>query len=275
MLPAMPLFDGAHILWRNGSVSSPTTTIGQVVYSAGGECGPRTQANWQLVVIHSGDCTLARNGKAERLAPKTIYLMRPGQREHFRFSTTGETHHSWCEVKPDRLPKYLGSQLSKMPDSVSCSETFLHLLQAAFGLQSALADNTKAVIDSIGVALLCEFINIHSKAVLSHEIDPCVFKAVHYMDGHYMEESCLTLAHRHAGVPRNTLINKFRSSLGTTPGNYLWKVRTENGISLLFHTGLSVSEIAFRCGFKTPFHFSRKVTQLRGCPPSQLRNHVP
>ena len=36
-------------------------------------------------------------------------------------------------------------------------------------------------------------------------------------------------------------------------------------------TGPTVAEIAYQCGYKNPYHFSRQVKTSYGCPPSELR----
>jgi AraC-like DNA-binding protein len=43
------------------------------------------------------------------------------------------------------------------------------------------------------------------------------------------------------------------------------------GIDLLQHTGLPVGTIADRCGFKTVYHFSRRVKRATGSSPTELR----
>jgi transcriptional regulator GlxA family with amidase domain len=56
-----------------------------------------------------------------------------------------------------------------------------------------------------------------------------------------------------------------------TPIRHVWEARTRRGAQLLRETGLTVGEVAFRCGFQTPFHFSRWVRELYGVPPRALR----
>lgn len=267
---------GIQIRWRNGSIASEYTVIGQVVYSPGGECGPRRQKDYELVIIHSGECTLQLDDQSLSMVPGAIYLMHPGRQEYYLFSKNKETHHSWCTVGVHAIPKYLNSQLSQMPNTLSlqASKTFELLLQSAFHLDATLTGNTNQVIDSIGIALFNEFVNIHSKVDQNKKIDTCVSKAVSYMEQHFMNDDCLKQAHNHSGVSRNTLINKFNTGLSISPANYLWKLRTEKGISMLIHTGLSVEKIAYHCGFKNPFHFSRKVKEFQGCSPRSLRTNT-
>ncbi len=37
---------------------------------------------------------------------------------------------------------------------------------------------------------------------------------------------------------------------------------------------MTVAEIAYRCGFKDPFHFSRLVKKLQGLPPREVRRRL-
>jgi AraC-like DNA-binding protein len=48
----------------------------------------------------------------------------------------------------------------------------------------------------------------------------------------------------------------------------------ERGAALLSATGLTVSQIADRCGFKNPFHFSRLLRKMQGVSPRQLRQRA-
>ena len=52
---------------------------------------------------------------------------------------------------------------------------------------------------------------------------------------------------------------------------YLWQRRVATGIDLLANTGLPVGDIAARAGFKSVYHFSRRVKEQTGVPPTQVR----
>lgn len=67
------------------------------------------------------------------------------------------------------------------------------------------------------------------------------------------------------------LIASFRKHMGLTPMRYLWQIRADRGRMLLLQSGLSVSEIAYQCGYKNPFHFSRHLRQNFGMTPTEVR----
>jgi transcriptional regulator GlxA family with amidase domain len=52
---------------------------------------------------------------------------------------------------------------------------------------------------------------------------------------------------------------------------YLWQRRVATGVDLLANTGLPVGEIATRTGFKSVYHFSRRVKEHTGAPPTEVR----
>jgi transcriptional regulator GlxA family with amidase domain len=81
----------------------------------------------------------------------------------------------------------------------------------------------------------------------------------------------MTALARACNVSAAHLSRAFRRELGVTPIAYLWQRRVAAGVDLLVNTGLPVGVIADRCGFSTVYHFSRRVKQATGEPPTELR----
>ena len=94
------------------------------------------------------------------------------------------------------------------------------------------------------------------------------------MHAHLAEPLTLDMIAMAAAVSPSHLIRLFRQQLNTTPMAYLWERRVGQGIDLLRQTGLSVGEIAKRCGFQTSYHFSRRVRQATGLSPLEVRQQA-
>ncbi len=62
----------------------------------------------------------------------------------------------------------------------------------------------------------------------------------------------------------------FKQHVGMTIREYLARARVYKANELLETGGYSVAEVAERCGFSDPFHFSRVYRKLEGIPPSRL-----
>jgi len=268
----MSSYDGTRINWVNRRIKTDDTVIGQVVYAPNGRCGPRSQTDYELVIIHSGECQLNLDGKPHTLKVDHVCLLLPSHQEEYAFSPLHDTHHSWCTIAPHAMPTHLKLKMRDLPFSVPGSETFNHLLSCSFYLEGTRNENRDNVINIIGQALFAEFIHVAAKLGEHESIEICVSRATSYMEHHFSEENCLEQAQIYADVSTNTLIKKFREYTNLTPSRYLWKLRTERGIAMLNETGLMIAEIADQCGFKNQFHFTRKVTECQGMSPRQLRN---
>ncbi len=66
-------------------------------------------------------------------------------------------------------------------------------------------------------------------------------------------------------------IRMFRRVLGRTPARHVQERRVANAADLLTGTGLSIDEIAERCGFANRYHFTRVFAQLKSHPPARFR----
>lgn len=268
MLQPPPNYDGAHVLWENRTVRSESVSFGHVRYQPGGYCGPRVQRDYELVLLRSGGCEVRIDTSPHILQVGLAYLFRPGHREHFQFSNQAESHHSWCSVTPAFFPEAMRRELDAAPAlGVPCSELFHRVLSGAFLSRPGAG----RVIEALGLALFTEFLDLVQQAHGENRGEDAVRRALSHMEDHFSEETCLAAAHHVAGCSVNALIYKFTRQTGFTPARYLWKLRAEKGIAMLTGTGLTVAEIAYRCGFKNPFHFSRLIRQHYGESPRKLR----
>jgi len=72
-------------------------------------------------------------------------------------------------------------------------------------------------------------------------------------------------------VHRSTLFRTFHAAYGITPSGYLQHRRMQTGLSLLYRSGLRISEAAQEAGFSNPNYFSRAVKKAVGASPRDFR----
>jgi transcriptional regulator GlxA family with amidase domain len=78
---------------------------------------------------------------------------------------------------------------------------------------------------------------------------------------------------RIAGMSERSFIRKFRQETGQTVGEYVATVRLEAACRLLTETGLSLKEVARKCGFGSVAALRLAFVRRIGVPPRQYREH--
>ena len=75
---------------------------------------------------------------------------------------------------------------------------------------------------------------------------------------------------RLAAMSKRTFMRRFRAATGFSPADWVTRARVDAARELLENTGLSIDQIADRCGLGTPtlrHHFRKKV----GLSPTRYR----
>lgn len=87
-------------------------------------------------------------------------------------------------------------------------------------------------------------------------------------------ESCVDIATiaDDLGVSTRQIQRLFRDHIGTTPKQYLQNLRLQRARGLLAETDMSVSEVAFSCGFGTTNYFAKAFRDCYGVTPSGFLN---
>ncbi len=75
----------------------------------------------------------------------------------------------------------------------------------------------------------------------------------------------------HLGYSGTWILKIFRNAVGVPPAQYLRRRRIEKAQSLLQDRKLSITDIAFRCGFSSSQHFSQVFRKYTGQTPRQSR----
>ena len=245
--------------------------FGDVIYDKGGRCGPRLQTDFQLVVIEEGEARVKVEDGEVRLTKGEVGLFRPGKREHFLFSEKRRTHHTWCAIHPSLADRELQQECAKIPGVVHVSHRLAQLMELGLGLPKMAEREAPGLVEALGLAALREYVFGAQTRAGAREEPDALRRLLEWFGLHADESAGLPELARVAGVSPAQLVKLCKRHLGVTPVRALWEARTRQGMRMLRDTGLTVGEVAFRCGFQTPFHFSRWVRTLTGASPRAVR----
>jgi AraC family transcriptional regulator of arabinose operon len=243
-------------------------SAGEVVYPPGGRLGPRRQHDVELVLVHEGHARIAIDGDERALLRAgDAGLLLPGHREQFWFADGAPTRHSWVQ---GRLTGDHGGRLAALPAALPASTALSELVRAAVAAASTPLPTARPLLAALGSAALWRYAGEAEARVRGP--GEAVDRARRFLHDHLADpEVDLTCVARFAHVSPAHLVRRFRTELGITPIAYLWQRRVATGVDLLVNTGLPVGDIAARTGFKSVYHFSRRVKEHTGASPTQLR----
>jgi AraC-like DNA-binding protein len=248
-------------------------SAGDVVYPPGGRLGPRWQRDVQLVLVHEGSARVSVDGGAPlSITARCVGLLLPRHREEFAFDEQVPTRHSWIQARA----KWRGGGPAQWSGGdparvLPLSGALAQLVQAAIAATRTPLPTAEPLANALAAAALWRYLGEAESR--EHGPGGVVEEARAFLHAH-LGDPHVTLARtaRAAHVTPAHLVRRFRAELGITPMAYLWRRRVETGIDLLTHTGLPVGDIAARAGFKSVYHFSRRVKAHAGRPPTALRH---
>jgi AraC-like DNA-binding protein len=250
--------------------------VGEVVYPPGGTFGPRLQRNLQLIMIHTGHMTVWIDGTLYTAPTNTVSVLFPGHQEYFAFAEECETRHSWLHVFLPQFPEAFLARLARLPWHLPLSPAITDLIHEALALKDSPLSTAATLRKALAVQIIWRYIGEGELLMTgaTTPVDPAVENARRFIQVHLGEPLTLDMIARAAAVSPAHLIRLFRRQLNTTPMAFLWERRVAMGIELLRQTGLGVGEIAIRCGFRTSYHFSRRVRQAAGITPLEVRQQA-
>lgn len=248
--------------------------FGRVVYQSGSTFGPRVQDSLQLVGIEKGHATITVDDKRHDLPEGSMCLLLPGQEDFFRFAKRQTTRHNWCTLNFEKIPRRFNERFEGLPFAVPMTPMIHSLMEWGIQAHANPQPVSQQLSIHLGQSLLHAWLGAINQTAQQHPNPTAVELARVYIAQYYARPISLDDLADAADVSANHLMRLFKAHLNITPSRYLWQYRTQRGIDLLRHTGLSISQIAERVGFATPFHFSRLVKQTHDLSPKQLREKL-
>ncbi|MFG0290295.1 MAG: helix-turn-helix domain-containing protein [Rhodopirellula sp. JB044] len=94
---------------------------------------------------------------------------------------------------------------------------------------------------------------------------------VEHLHLHYEQALTTSQLAEKAGLSVSQFERRFRHAFGSSPRQYLLRVRVENAARLLTETEQTISQIAHACGFFDHAHFSRSFRRIMNTSPSEYR----
>lgn len=252
--------------------SSRGYAFGEAIYPNGGSYGPLQNSYLTLLIIHEGAARVSCDGTETVLERRGCGFFHNADSLRIEYLEGRRTHVGWCEGAPaGEVSASASIRLKQFPAQVALSPRLEALQRMGIELGSGSSSNLNALRNALGQAIFLAY--FHDAQISEQErlIPRSVLRARLYIEENFEKEITVERLAGLVGVTPQHLVSAFRRHLGITPVRYLWQRRAARGHTLLLQTGLTLSEIAYQCGYKNPFHFSRQITQQFGMSPREVR----
>jgi AraC family transcriptional regulator len=253
-------------------------------YQPGDTLGPRVIRDYELVWMVRGGATYVAGGRTFEAGPGSLVLARPHRREQYLWHRREPTFHAFCHFDFDApLPHWPATRdwptvITLEPDDVigSLMRYVIDAWCRRFGVDAVPG----AEISTVFAALLQLVLTGRkpSPGATDAPHPPAVERALHaamrWIESPRRHRIDLDALAKAAAVTPKHLCRLFTQHLGFSPMQVLRLMRLERAAWLLGRSNLSVQQVAARCGFASPFHFSRCFREAYSQSPSELRQSL-
>lgn len=236
---------------------------------------------YQLLYIIDGEGSIEINGHSYHFLPQHAYFIPKGSKHSFRFTQDSMTIDFKFNINSQELEQLLLATNCKEPIYISNQNEVKNLFKLSTQnlqkpnelLPFRIDVGFKGFILSILVEK--EYAKLNDKLdsfSVEKEFHPD-FPIVEFLTEHIQTKISLEDIAKHFNFHPHYLIEIFRKKLGTTPMNFLQRLRLEKSKEYLEFTNLSISEISDFVGL-TPPYFSRLFRDRIGISPSEYRENT-
>ena len=261
---------------------SANLRAGAAIYQPGQTFGPRKLNDFEIVWITAGKAAYHHDGQVVSLPAGSVLLARPGFFERYQWDRNETSRHAFVHFdivhKPDDWPAEQDWPIARAAADAGLPVAILRELielvnaRATQKLATATAREQRLLAALLDVLIMPTTRQAHAQM---DRLPEPVRRALDAIVANAERESCEPLdlddLTRVAKVSRTHLIRLFRQHVAQTPIATVQMTRLDRAMTVLERSNLSMTQIAARLGFASPYHFSRRFTQAFGLPPSRMR----
>lgn len=240
--------------------------------------GPTVRKDYHVHMVLSGAGHLVIDQKSYEVKANQIFVTFPDVEIYYYTNPKNPWHYTWISFGGTRaqaalekagltLQTPVRDAFMNPLDFLSVSERILN--HHELNMESEFL-RTSCLYEA--VSLLISSYQKHSadRPTLDYSSDVYINAALDYIHCHYSHIQVKDIAD-YIGISRYYLTRLFSEKLHISPVNYLSNYRLEQAKELLLHSDISISELAFKMGYTSPFSFSQSFKKRFGLSPKHCR----
>lgn len=206
------------------------------------------------------------------LTPDMIICAKPGQLRHTRLPFKCYYIHfnlTDCDLytKLIELPAFLKTDKY---------QKYYEMFQKLYKFYNTSIDTDEIIVQSLVLELLYNLISDSKKQKLKQQLKAgnyeAINKSIEFMKGHLTDDLSLTNLSAIAGFSPAYFHKLFKVSTGKTVREYVEYLRIKKAANLIIETNLTITEIAYECGFSSQSYFNYVFKRTMNMTPRQYAN---
>lgn len=240
--------------------------------------GPDSHLRIEINYVRKGTCTLHLGDDQVSFREGEIMVIAPHVEHIFEAGPAGATLMQ-LEFLPEILSRF-GAAGSGMPGTLFPDGSpllkivnnirIMRVIQRIVSELETQGEHYRYLVVMYYAELLVLIHRCIDEASLPQCGDQRLKQAVAYLRLHYQSDISVSALAAQAGVGERHLRKLFARYLRHSPADFLNRIRIEKAVELLRNTDLSVKEICFACGFRSPQYFSRIFKRQTGASPREI-----
>jgi len=239
----------------------------------------RVLQEYQLILITRGQGEFeSSSGKRWAIKPGSLMLLFKNEWHRYRPDSTTGWQEYWLGFDGQQADEIFQHSLFKISEPVlylGDNEIVTSLMLKVFALLEAHVPGNEKIVASYVPVILATLETFLRQKPANHErIETIVKKCQVHMLENFDQPLDMKAYANEMQVSYTYLRRIFKQITGTSPQQYLLKLRLQKARDLLVMTSKPVKEIALDCGFNSPYYFSRYFKEDRGMAPREYRELV-
>ncbi|HEX4504360.1 MAG TPA: AraC family transcriptional regulator [Alphaproteobacteria bacterium] len=235
---------------------------------AGGSYVPDSPVRITVFTLIAGDATIEMDGNAISFSAGQSVLIDAG-RTYIYMAKPDKAHLiSWADSDPlpGRPPAAQHGRVFKTTPRIEA----LHEL--GYGAGPSTARGHAEISRYLGHALLIECTNAAIRDRQPARPGRAIPRLERVLCADLRRDWTAPDMASAISLSQRTLTRRLRTEAGLSAMALLWKVRVRQGVALLTRSDLNGTNVAELCGFKSAYHFSRRIKEATGMSPTALRS---
>lgn len=241
--------------------------------------GPTVRNDYHVHTILHGKGYLEVNGRHYELKKGQIFVTPPGVTVYYYADSEHPWHYCWISFSGSKAKDYLeraGFTVNHpYRDCNAKPEKFLEFSERILNHHELTVQN-----DLLRSSILYEFMaflietagtQAKQKTKLDYSPDIYIHSALDYMHHDFATIQVNEVADQ-IGLSRFYFTKLFKEKMNMSPKEYLVNYRLKEAAKLLRSSSYSVSQIAEKVGYSSPFSFSDSFKKVYGASPRDYRN---